>query len=77
MIEIGFCDITLTFFFQSCKCFKRRKDGLEEDLILSTQFQTLLDDLSIDEDVSDVESEAEFGDELLDNLDSDDDLFYF
>ena len=50
---------------------------MEEDLILSTQFQTLLDDLSIDEDVSDVESEAEFGDELLDNLDSDDDLFYF
>ena len=50
---------------------------MEEDLILSTQFQTLLDDLSIDEDVSEVESEAEFGDELLDNLDFDDDLFYF
>ena len=57
--------------------FKRSKDGLEEDLILSTQFQSLLDDLSSDEDFSDVESEAEFGDELLDDLDFDDDLFYF
>merc|ERR1719206_1275297 len=59
---------------KNCKCFKRRKDDEEEDLILSTEFQTFLNGLSSDEDVSDVESEAQFGDELVD---LDDDLLEF
>ena len=51
-----------------------RKDDEEEDLILSTEFKTFLDGLSRDEDVCDVESEAQFGDELVD---LDDDLLEF
>ena len=44
---------------KKCPCFKRKKEGAAEDLILSDQFQELLDELSSDEECnydSDLES---------------------
>ena len=57
---------------KSCQCYKRNRDSEEEDLLLSTEFQSYLDDLSSDEEN---EGESDVDDNLespsLSDFDSD------
>ena len=56
------------FTCRHCKCFKRQKESSEEDLVLSDQYQQLLDELS-DTDSSEYEDDEDIETESLQEYD--------
>ena len=48
-----------------CSCFKRNADSEIEDLVVSTQYQSFMDQISSDEESS--QDELEFSDLDIDN----------